>query len=230
MDGDDGAEWEAGLQGDGDGGLELQVPAVSATEEEEEEEEEEELDEEGRSGAEAQELLAILGHWLSTTAPGVAHEQVQAFLSNDDIHPHDVLPDAPPAIAAAAVRFRGLRLRARRARYHASAAGIGELGTAACAGDLGAVRAACLERRVDPNQPSRLDGRTALWLAAEAGHTEVVAFLAEHGGYGGRHDMEGFHGAGWGRAGMLEARDCTALYGTDVRLRLRCQSAQLGPR
>jgi hypothetical protein len=167
-----------------------------------------------------QKLLAVLSRWLSTTAAGVAHEQVQAFLSNDDMCPHDALPDAPPAIVGAAVRFHGLRLQARRARYVASAAAIGELGLAAYAGDLGVVRAACLERRADPNRPSRLDGRTALWLAAEAGHTEVVSILAEHGGRDnmeGRHDMEGYHGAGWGSAGMLEARGCTALYGAGTR-------------
>ena len=158
--------------------------------------------------------FSILAAWLQQAGVGVPAQQ--ALVSGDLLDPREVLPTAPPLIIAAVRRYTATRRswdNSTRSRYTASAQGIGRLGVAAAAGDLAGLRRLVALEGADASKPSQLDGRTALWLAAEAGHPETVTFLAQQGGeLEARHDMEAYHHGGWGTDGLAAARRCTAMY------------------
>ena len=180
------------------------------------------LDDEARAD---EALFHQLAQWLHATQ--TPPHLIQAFVAGEDgVAPEAVLPDAPPHIIAAAARARFVRTRATRSNYGTSAAGIGRLGVSAAAGDVDGIAVAL--QWTDANRKSDFDGRTALWLAAEAGHSEAVRFLAAHGAaLDEPADMEAFHHGGWGRGGLSAACRCTPLYAAARRGHEACVDALL---
>ena len=71
-------------------------------------------------------IFASLSEWLDDAK--LPPDTVQAFIANEGTHPRDVLPDAPPRILEAALRYRAAHGKAwhMRSRYETESTGLHE--------------------------------------------------------------------------------------------------------